>query len=482
MSSVQEIKTLFGEMEQAYADLKKVPAEDTAQNRQAIGEFSLLNAVALAQSDRIVQPDEENEIKGFITKHPELKDSFYGQFKSESFSDQLRARFLAHVIANKPAPLAPDAQTTYTNMKGESYQDPYRSMESFSSTDGKIDPRAQAYIDNLSRYSTMLLRSNPEVSRLETELKALNEAGVNQSVHASRHPDGSYIYTALKPGETGLPKLYKKTVDGTETVLFDPNKLTKSKEKWSLSGFSVSPSGRYVIYDLKKNGDKQTRTFGLYDITSKKEIVLTPSAVRAYASSVAWTKDETGFFYSPSHEIKPGMPKEDLFINESVMFHSLTQNSVSSVVDRILNSGVALTSITHPEVRIHPGSDFAILETVEGVEKERTIYVKRLGDIQNKAIPWRKVADSKQNKVHEMVVHKNTIYVISRENASAGKILAIDLDEPKSTIAHARTIVAHDPKVVIKDIEVRADGLYIHKQDRGYSQLFVMPYNKPGKL
>jgi prolyl oligopeptidase len=134
-----------------------------------------------------------------------------------------------------------------------------------------------------------------------------------------------------------------------------------------------------------------------------------------------------------------------------------------------------------PSVAISPSSPYAFGLIFHGEQNELTLYVVRTSQLlSNGPIPWRKVADT-DDGVTGFDLRASTMYLRSHKDAPHFKIGAIDLDRPDETAANA-VIVVPESGVVIQNVAVAGDALYVQGIRGGLANLRKLPFNPDGTL
>ena len=105
---------------------------------------------------------------------------------------------------------------------------------------------------------------------------------------------GKYFFLRNTSGGTQPVLHVAERIDGPTRALLDPNRHSSGSDA-ALSGWRVSRSGRYLAYGLAVAGS-DWRTIRVRDIETGRDLADEIPWVKY--SDLAWTHDESGFFYS----------------------------------------------------------------------------------------------------------------------------------------------------------------------------------------
>ena len=187
--------------------------------------------------------------------------------------------------------------------------DNYRWLE-----DGK-SPATQKWVEEEMAYTHSVLDRLPGREASHARLTQLLSIGsVTPPMIAGRH----YFYTK-REGMQNQPILYvREGLNGEDRVLVDANKLAADGTV-ALDWFQPSENGKYVAYGTSPSGSEMST---LHVIETKTGTVLPDTIERTRAASIAWTPDNSGFYYT-RYPKKGDVPDGQEMYNRHVFYHVL---------------------------------------------------------------------------------------------------------------------------------------------------------------
>jgi prolyl oligopeptidase len=213
------------------------------------------------------------------------------------------------------AAAAPDYPPTLQTEHADDYfgtrvADPYRWLED-------VDADAtRAWVEAQNALALPLLAALPEREAIRERLQALwnyERYGLVQKLA------GRYFYLRNDGLQNQSVLLVQDAVDARPRVLLDPNLLADDGTV-ALTQFKVSPDGRWLAYGTAAAGSdwNEFRVRGVADGSDQPEVLR-----RIKFSSIAWTKDGKGFFYSRYPEPPAGAAPGtfDDLANQALYYH-----------------------------------------------------------------------------------------------------------------------------------------------------------------
>lgn len=224
-------------------------------------------------------------------------------------------------------------------------------------------------------------------------------------------------------------------------VLLDPNKLSPDGSI-ALAGTAPSPNGKYLAYALSKGGS-DWETLHVLDVASGKPLSDTVRWVKF--SGIAWTKDNTGFFYSRY----PEPPQGEKAISHVVAHQKLYYHRLGTPQsdDRLI-----LAMPRHPQAFIGAGVSedgrFLYVFVQEHSISNNQLYYARLGNPEHPNLSAKiKPLYTKQDASYRPIGHVgNTLYLRTTLDAPRGRIVATHFDNPGP--AHWHTVVPEAKSVL----------------------------------
>ncbi|MEW6522887.1 MAG: prolyl oligopeptidase family serine peptidase [Bacillota bacterium] len=170
-------------------------------------------------------------------------------------------------------------------LHGTTIVDPYRWLE-----DGSSD-EVRAWTEQQNAYTRSVLDTLPQRDYFA---RRLERAFAHTAVGNPVVRDNSLFFTRRSPGQNQPVLMVRDLRDGNERPVLDPN-IADAGGLVSLDWWYPSPSGRYLAYGYSRDGDEWST---LYVLDLESEGHLSEAIPRTRHSSVAWKKDESGFYYT----------------------------------------------------------------------------------------------------------------------------------------------------------------------------------------
>lgn len=242
----------------------------------------------------------------------------------------------------------------------------------------------------------------------------------------------------------------------SERVVCDPNELNQ-KGTTAIDWFVPSRDGRLVAVTLSENGSEDGSVH-IIEVATGKEIAEVVPRVQypTGGGSLAWNRDGTGFYYTRYPQGNE-RPEEDMNFYQQVYYHKLgTPVSKDTYV-----IGKEFPRIAEIQLSSSEDGSTLLAKVANGDGGEFAHYL--LGP-NGKWVQLTQFSD----KVTKAEFGKTTLYLLSRQNAPKGKILAMPLAKPR--LAEAAAIVP-ESNVSISDFTAGKKNLYVVGIDGGPSQI-----------
>jgi prolyl oligopeptidase len=335
---------------------------------------------------------------------------------------------------------------------GQMVGDPYRWLEDPDS------PETRTWVDGQVALTTDWLneipRRKPIRERVE-ELWSYERFGIPYKrgnryffSHNSGKQDHSVLYTV-------------DTLEGTPRVVLDPNELSKDGTI-SAPIKSVSEDGTMLAYGTS-DGGSDWRTLHIRYIDSGRNMTETLHWVKF--SSLTWTHDSNGFYYSRYPE--PANPLEDVNENQKLYYHQIgtPQSKDRLVYERPDNPKMGFGTT------INDAGDTLFLSISEGTDNKNRLYQRRLDDStrsftklfdEGDAAYW--FLGDKQVKDERNLLAKafskkaaeptRRYWIYTNKDAPKGRVIAIDPAAPESWVE-----IIPESEHVLDDISLTGNRL-----------------------
>ena len=188
------------------------------------------------------------------------------------------------VAAFGQAPKA-KVQVVTDTLHGIAISDPYRWLEDQEAAD------TRAWLTEQIKFTDSALAKVPQRDRIRKRLGELMKIDV---MNAPTVAGGRYFFSKRRADQNQSVQYVREGLNGTDTVLIDPNPLTPDHTK-SVLRMDVSPDGKLMAYGFRQGGEDET-TLAFLDVDTKKDL---PEAFpRARYEGVSITPDRKGVYYS----------------------------------------------------------------------------------------------------------------------------------------------------------------------------------------
>ncbi|MEQ1826766.1 MAG: prolyl oligopeptidase family serine peptidase [Pirellula sp.] len=316
------------------------------------------------------------------------------------------------------------------NYHGTMVHDPFRWLEDVDSDD------TNDWVGRQNKLTLGYFSQIPIRNQIKERLKELwnyerfgfpNKYGSN---YLYTHNDGlqnqNILYTA-------------SDLEADRSVLLDPNALSE-KGTTALTGFVPSDDGRLLAYGLAKAGS-DWNTWRVRDIASAKDFDDIVEWVKF--SSVAWTGDNAGFFYSRYDQ--PTTDAEFTGVNyfQKLYYHKLGTSQTSDILiyqrkdEKEWGFGGSVTE----------DKRFLIISVWRGTEKKNQIFYSKLAP--NEALGAAQVVELLVgfDSDYQFIGNDGPVFYFQTDHAAPRRrVVAIDIDQPDR--ANWREVIPQAPETI----------------------------------
>ena len=288
---------------------------------------------------------------------------------------------------------------------------------------------------------------------------------------------GRFVYQKRSPRDD-TDKLYERVgVDGSETLLLDPDTEAVGSVRRSIDYLQLSPDGAYVAVGVSVEGSEETE-MRIVDTASGKAL---PERIdRAQYASPAWLPDGRSFFYNRLARTSPGAAGQSKYLNSKAYWHKLGDNPDHDTVVLAVGTTpeIPVAPVDAPVLSTSSDSDYVLAVNYHGAALDETLYVKPLKEIIGAArgTPWRKVTDV-DDEVAAVALRQNEIFLLSHRDAPRYQVLKVSAVDPD--IRAAQTVIPQS-HAVIQDMGVARDGLYVRVLEGGIQHVRRLDYSTGG--
>ncbi|MBX7080605.1 MAG: prolyl oligopeptidase family serine peptidase [Nannocystaceae bacterium] len=338
---------------------------------------------------------------------------------------------------------------------GVAVADPYRWLEEMDS------PQTRAWIDANNALTQAHLDKIAARPKLLARLEALwdfERWGVPTR-------EGDALVVARNDGLQNQSPIYVLDAKGTERLLLDPNTLSPDGTV-ALAGQAFSHDGRKMAYGVSASGS-DWQIWRVRDVATGKD---EPDELKWIKfNGPAWAKDGKGFFYPRYDEPKAGAALTAENYDQKVYYHRMgTPQSADTLV------------YARPDERkwgfdpeVSEDGRWLVITVRIGTDPRNTILLQDLrkpakGRATIELLPgfrarWRFVGNDGEQ-----------LYFLTDEDASRGKLVAIDVRKPES-----RRVLVPESMRTLVDVSMVGDRFVANYLENAQSRVAI--FGKDGK-
>jgi prolyl oligopeptidase len=325
-------------------------------------------------------------------------------------------------------------------LHGHVIADPYRWLEGTTDEVGE-------WTDAQNAYASAWLGKVPGREAIHQRLDELLEIGYITTPEVR----GTERFYQKRDGDQNQPVLYVRSGDADAKPLVDPNQFADitTAMNWS----NASRDGSLLAYGISQSGTEQT-TLHLINVATGEALADTIPNTRA--CSVAWLKDNSGFYYT-RYPQSGEVPEGDENYNRHVYFHHLGADWQDDPI--VFGDGRAKEN--WPVVTLSDNDRWLIvMDFVTFTRSEVYALERESGE-------WRTIVDDQEAKFWGGAVD-DTLFVITDWEASRFRILSTTLGESGKT--QWREIVP-ERESILEDFAFAGEHLLVQGMEKASSRL-----------
>ncbi len=328
---------------------------------------------------------------------------------------------------------------------GHTIVDPYRWLEDSNS------PETQEYVREELAYTRSILNPLPGRQKINDRLSQLAQIG---TITAPQIGGKFYFYTRREGAQNQPVLLVREGIHGKDRVLVDVNQLAADGTV-ALDWWFPSDDGKYVAYGTSASGSEESV---LHVIESATGRILPDIIDRTRFASVAWKKDNSGFYYT-RHPKKGEVPGGEEVYHVKVFYHALGSDAAKDPL--IFGDGRNAQDI--PTVSLSDNNDrWLIMSVFEGWAKSE-LYVQDL----KSGTPAVEVTSGKEF-LYNGEIFKGKLYIRTNEDAPKFRVFVVDPENPKRE--NWKEIIPQGD-AVLKSASVLGGNLFAQYEKDAHSRL-----------
>ena len=276
---------------------------------------------------------------------------------------------------------------------GTKIVDNYRWLEDAKSAD------TQKWVEGEMEYTRALLDPLPGREAIQKRLTEL------LSIGSITPPEigGKYYFYTRREGKQNQPIVYvREGVEGKDRVLFDANQLA-ADGTIALDWYQPSENGKYLVYGTSPSGSEMST---LHIVETKTGTLLPDTIERTRAASIAWTHDNSGFYYT-RYPNKGDVPEGQEMYNRHVFYHELGRDPATDP----LIFGEGRDPEDWPNVSLDNDGRLLLITVEQGWTKTELFLM----DLK-KGTPPTRITTGK-NFLYSGTVYNGRLYITTNEDA-----------------------------------------------------------------
>jgi prolyl oligopeptidase len=363
------------------------------------------------------------------------------------------------VQAAEPPPAR--VQDVPFDLHGTRISDPYRWLEDTKSAEVRSWMQAQ------SDFTRQTLDRIDGRDAIAARLVELAQARGDAVYGVQVMPGERWFYMKRGRSEKQFKLVMREGLGGAERVLVDPQReAERTGVPHAVNYFKAAWDGRTVAYGMSAGGSEDASLY-LLDVKSGRQ--LTQPIPRVYDTAIHWLADSRSLTFTQLARLKPGAPETDTYKDARVLWLQLARpTSPVPVFGPTVTRTLGLDRLDVGEVIVQPGSPWMVARTTDTTVPEGKMFVAPLAALGKPGTPWQRIA-SEADRVFDVRLHGDSLYVLSQLNASRRRVLRVDLRQPN--LAKAEVVAAEPADAVIEDLLVTGSGQLITQVRRGTSLL-----------
>jgi prolyl oligopeptidase len=350
--------------------------------------------------------------------------------------------------APSPAPLAPPKakiQPVTDDLHGHKIVDNYRWLEDAGS------PETQEFVHQELAYTRSILDPLPGREKILERLQQLALVG---TIGAPQLGGKHYFYTRREGTQNQPLLLVREGVHGADRPLVDVNQMAADGTV-ALDWWYPSDDGKYVAYGTSHSGSEESTLYVIETATGK---LLGDTIERTRFSSVAWKKDNSGFYYT-RHPRKGEVPAGEEAYHVKIFYHLLGGDPAKDTL--IFGEGLPAQDI--PGVQLADDDDRWLLITVfEGWTKTE-MYLQ---DLQAGTPPV--ALTSGKNFRYSGEIVQGKLYITTNEDAPRYRVFVVGAANAKRD--NWKEIIP-ESDAVLENLSIFGGMLFAQYEKNASSQL-----------
>jgi prolyl oligopeptidase len=290
---------------------------------------------------------------------------------------------------------------------GHRISDPYRWLEDANSAYTK------QYVEQQLAYTRSVLDPLPGRNAIHQRLLQLLSIGTI----GTPQPAGKYYFYTRRVGTQNQPVLLvRDSLRGKDRTLMDVNQLA-SDGTVALDWWFPADDGKYIAYGTSASGSEES-TLRIIETASGK--LLPDNIDRTRFASVAWKKDNSGFYYTRRPRKGDVPPGEEVY-HVKVFYHAVGGDPGKDP----LIFGEGRNAQDYPQVSLSDENDhWLLINVAEGWAKSE-LYLQDL----KAGTPPVEITRGK-DFLYSAEIFQDKLYITSNEDAPNSRVMVANATNP----------------------------------------------------
>jgi prolyl oligopeptidase len=349
------------------------------------------------------------------------------------------------------APGAPQARidTVIDQYHGVAVPDPYRYLEDVKR------PEVQTWMREQSGATADVMASIDGRDAIASRLTEITAAAGDRIVNVMRLPGERYYYLKRGRSERQFRLVMRHGLGGAERTLVDPETESRSTGvPHAINYFMPSWDGRYVAFGISAGGSENA-TLHVLDVRSSERV---GEPLPRVTEHLHWLPDSRSFTFNQLQALSPGQPETDFYKNSRVMWQHVGASTAAAkpVFGPTVTRTLALDALDNGEIITVPGSPWMVARTTDTTVPEGNLFVAPLAQLGQAGVRWQRIA-SATDKITQVQLRGNELFVLTHAGAPRNKLLALDLRSPD--LARAREVVSELASGVLEGFQLKRSSL-----------------------
>ena len=357
-------------------------------------------------------------------------------------------------VGAPPKPAAAAVKPVTETLFGQQVTDNYRYME-------KMDADTTAWMKAQGAYTRAVMDSVAPLADLQKRVAAFTGSfGLTQSYSSY---GGREFYEERAPGAQNFDVIVRDKNGTRKIVDIGAIMAAHGGKPYAVNYFLPSPDGTKVAVGISAGGSEDA-SLTVYDAATGKQIA--GPVDRAQFGATAWSNDSKTLYFIRLKKLAPGEAEINKYKSVTADKWDLKSEPVA-VAGNGVSKAASFSPDEFPAIQITPGSNVAILASINGVQNEVKLWTAPVSQAGNPNAPWKLTID-RSDDVNAGAIRGNDIYLMSHKGAPTFQVLHMKAGQPVSA---ATVVVPAKPDRVIENIFAARDGLYVLARKGAYSQL-----------